>query len=71
MAALTEEQALLKEQASDLGARRGARSRSFREMRDSGNDHGFDTGHLGATCAEIGLGRNPGPGRATAASTWN
>ncbi|MDH3686931.1 MAG: acyl-CoA/acyl-ACP dehydrogenase [Myxococcales bacterium] len=49
MAALTEEQALLKEQATTW-ARDEAPVAKFREMRDSGNDRGFDK----ATWANIG-----------------
>lgn len=43
MAALTEEQSLLKEQAKSW-ARDEAPVSKFREMRDSGNEHGFDKG---------------------------
>jgi alkylation response protein AidB-like acyl-CoA dehydrogenase len=49
MAALTEEQALLKEQARTW-ARDEAPVAKFREMRDSGNEYGFDK----ATWASIG-----------------
>ncbi|MEN8161359.1 MAG: acyl-CoA dehydrogenase family protein [Myxococcota bacterium] len=49
MAALSEEQALLKEQAA-AWARAEAPVARFREMRDSGNEHGFDK----ATWAAIG-----------------
>jgi alkylation response protein AidB-like acyl-CoA dehydrogenase len=49
VAALTEEQALLKEQAKSW-ARDEAPVAKFREMRDSGNDRGFDK----ATWAAIG-----------------
>ena len=49
MAALTEEQSLLKEQASSW-ARDDAPVSKFREMRDSGNEFGFDKG----TWASIG-----------------
>jgi alkylation response protein AidB-like acyl-CoA dehydrogenase len=49
MAALTEEQALLKEQAQNW-AREEAPVAKFREMRDSGNEQGFDK----ATWAAIG-----------------
>ena len=49
MAALTEEQTLLKEQAQTW-ARDEAPVAKFREMRDSGNEHGFDK----ATWAAIG-----------------
>lgn len=49
MAALTEEQALLKEQARTW-ARDEAPVAKFREMRDSGNEYGFDKG----TWASIG-----------------
>ena len=41
MAALTEEQALLKEQAKNW-ANEEAPVAKFREMRDSGNEAGFD-----------------------------
>jgi alkylation response protein AidB-like acyl-CoA dehydrogenase len=49
MAALTEEQALIREQAKTW-ARDEAPVAKFREMRDSGNEHGFDK----ATWASIG-----------------
>ena len=49
MAALTEEQALLKDQAASW-ARDDAPVAKFREMRDSGNENGFDKG----TWASIG-----------------
>jgi alkylation response protein AidB-like acyl-CoA dehydrogenase len=49
MAALTEEQSLLKEQAKNW-ARDEAPVAKFREMRDSGNEYGFDKG----TWASIG-----------------
>ena len=52
MAALTEEQGLLKEQASTW-AREEAPVSKFREMRDSGNEAGFDKGTWSAM-AEMG-----------------
>ena len=49
MAALTEEQTMLKEQAKTWAAEEAPVSK-FREMRDSGNEFGFDKG----TWAKIG-----------------
>ena len=54
MAALTEEQALLKEQAKNW-ANEEAPVAKFREMRDSGNKAGFDTATW-ASMAELGWG---------------
>ena len=49
MAALTEEQTLIQEQAKSWAAEEAPVAK-FREMRDSGNEHGFDK----ATWAAIG-----------------